>query len=164
MNKLWIVAGLAILTATACERRKDDDGQQVTVTNVNPESNVFKPHVLFEMDSSKITKLASGLQIAVVKEGEGAYPKKGQTVKVNYHGVLLDGTKFDSSFDRGQPFEFKLGQGQVIKGWDEGVEKLKVGSQAVLIIPSELGYGDMGSGSIPPKATLRFDIEVLAAY
>jgi len=163
MNKLWIIAGLAILTATACERRKEDS-QQLTVTNVNPETNVFKPHELYPLDSTKIVKLSSGLQYVVVKEGEGAFPKKGQTVKVNYHGVLLDGTKFDSSFDRGQPFEFALGQGQVIKGWDEGLTKLKVGSQAVLIIPSDLAYGDMGQGGIPPKATLRFDVEVLAAY
>lgn len=82
---------------------------------------------------------------------------------VHYHGLLTNGQKFDSSYDRGQPFDFVLGQGQVIKGWDEGIALLPVGSQAVLIVPPHLGYGDSDMGTIPPNSTLIFYVEVLAA-
>lgn len=104
----------------------------------------------------------SGLGIKIIQEGSGALPENGMEVTVHYTGWLLDGTKFDSSIDRGTPFKFKLGQGRVIKGWDEGVSKLKIGSKAFLKIPSKLGYGARGAGrSIPPNSTLIFEIDVL---
>ena len=104
----------------------------------------------------------NGLGIKIISEGNGNLPVQGQTVQVHYTGYLLDGTKFDSSLDRGQPFQFPLGQGRVIKGWDQGVAKLKKGTKARLLIPSELGYGARGAGGvIPPNATLIFEIEVL---
>ena len=104
----------------------------------------------------------SGLGIKVIEKGTGAMPEKGKKVKVHYRGLLEDGTQFDSSIDRGQPFEFPLGMGRVIKGWDEGIAALKVGSKAWLYIPSELGYGKRGAGgAIPPNATLFFYVEVL---
>jgi peptidylprolyl isomerase len=104
----------------------------------------------------------SGLKYIEIKEGNGATPKTGQTVVVHYTGTLEDGTKFDSSRDRNQPFSFKLGVGQVIKGWDEGLSTMKVGGRRQLIIPSELGYGARGAGGvIPPNATLIFDVELL---
>ena len=110
----------------------------------------------------KIITTASGLKYVDKVVGSGASPKTGQTVKVHYTGYLENGTKFDSSVDRGQPFEFVLGVGQVIKGWDEGVSTMKVGTKRKLIIPSELGYGSRGAGSvIPPNATLIFDVELL---
>src|SRR5438270_13329190 len=94
--------------------------------------------------------------------GAGAEAKKGQTVSVHYTGWLMDGTKFDSSKDRGQPFSFPLGGGQVIKGWDEGVAGMKVGGKRVLIVPPSLGYGARGAGNvIPPNATLKFEVELL---
>ncbi len=104
----------------------------------------------------------SGLKYIELKEGTGTTPQPGQTVEVHYVGTLEDGTKFDSSRDRGQPFSFKIGIGQVIKGWDEGLSTMKVGGRRQLIIPSELGYGSRGAGGvIPPNATLLFDVELL---
>ena len=113
-------------------------------------------------EPENIITTSSGLQYIDIEEGEGATPQKGQTVVVHYTGTLEDGTKFDSSRDRGRPFSFKIGVGQVIKGWDEGVGTMKVGGRRQLIIPSDLGYGSRGAGGvIPPNATLIFDVELL---
>lgn len=110
----------------------------------------------------QVVTTSSGLKYIEIKEGDGAMPQKGQTVVVHYTGTLEDGSKFDSSRDRNRPFSFKIGVGQVIKGWDEGVATMKVGGQRQLIIPPELGYGARGAGGvIPPNATLIFDVELL---
>jgi peptidylprolyl isomerase len=104
----------------------------------------------------------SSLQYQDLTVGSGATPQAGQTVSVHYTGWLDDGKKFDSSLDRGQPFPFVLGQGQVIKGWDEGVATMKVGGKRKLVIPPELGYGARGfPGAIPPNARLTFEVELL---
>ena len=112
------------------------------------------------------TTTDSGLQYEDTVVGEGAEAVKGQQVSVHYTGWLYNngeqGAKFDSSRDRNDPFEFSLGAGMVIKGWDEGVQGMKVGGQRTLVIPASLGYGARGAGGvIPPNATLKFDVELL---
>ncbi len=106
-------------------------------------------------------KMPSGLQILDVVIGPGKEAKDGDIVTAHYTGTLTDGTKFDSSYDHGQPFSFPLGGGMVIKGWDLGLVGMKVGGKRKLIIPPDLGYGPRGSGPIPPNATLNFDIELV---
>ncbi|MDO8743241.1 MAG: FKBP-type peptidyl-prolyl cis-trans isomerase [Candidatus Azambacteria bacterium] len=112
--------------------------------------------------NDKLTTSKQGMEIEILKEGTGAIAKKGDTVSVHYVGVLENGTKFDSSVDRGTPFEFSLGGGQVIPGWDIGVEGMKIGEVRKLTIPSELAYGVSGAGNaIPPNATLVFEVQLL---
>jgi len=104
----------------------------------------------------------SGLQYIDLKVGDGREAHVGETAIVHYTGWLKDGTKFDSSVDRNQPFSFRLGAGRVIKGWDEGVVGMKIGSKRKLLIPPNLGYGSRGAGRIiPPNANLTFDVELL---
>ena len=108
------------------------------------------------------TTTASGLVIEELVQGDGALAASGQRVTVHYTGWLTNGTKFDSSKDRNDPFVFGLGQGQVIRGWDEGVQGMQVGGKRKLTIPPELGYGARGAGGvIPPNATLLFEVELL---
>jgi peptidylprolyl isomerase len=105
---------------------------------------------------------SSGLRYVDVNVGTGPSPKPGQSCTVHYTGTLENGRKFDSSRDRNEPFTFVIGQGQVIKGWDEGVSTMKVGGRRTLTIPAALGYGARGAGGvIPPNATLIFDVELL---
>jgi FKBP-type peptidyl-prolyl cis-trans isomerase len=112
---------------------------------------------------AKTITTPSGLKYTTLKAGKGATPKKGQAVSVHYTGTLTNGKKFDSSRDRGEPFSFKVGEGQVIKGWDEALSTMKVGERRKLTIPPKLGYGASGTGGglIPPNATLIFDVELL---
>jgi peptidylprolyl isomerase len=120
----------------------------------------------FNVDGKKAEKTASGLEYIVLESGKGAKAEAGKTVSVHYTGYLSEngkcGKKFDSSVERGEPIDFPLGQGYVIKGWDEGIGLMKVGDKMRLIIPSNLGYGSAGAGGvIPPNATLIFDVELI---
>lgn len=109
------------------------------------------------------TTTPTGLTYIITRRSQERQPLPGETVVVNYTGILGNGVKFDSSLDRGEPFNFPLGMGRVIKGWDEGIAKLRVGEQATLIIPPQLGYGERGAGggAIPPNATLIFIVELI---
>ena len=121
----------------------------------------FAPQLGVDLDA--MTETASGLMYQDLVVGDGEVAQAGDSVSVHYTGWLKDGTKFDSSVDRGEPFVFHLGQGRVIPGWDEGVAGMRVGGKRKLVIPPELGYGDAGAGGglIPGGATLVFDVELL---
>ncbi|TAE57976.1 MAG: FKBP-type peptidyl-prolyl cis-trans isomerase [Nostocales cyanobacterium] len=134
--------------------------EPVTTTVIEEKNTLIASN---NMSEEKVITTESGLKYVELKTGTGdVTPQRGQTVVVHYTGTLDDGTKFDSSRDRGSPFSFKIGIGQVIKGWDEGLSTMKVGDRRKLIIPSELGYGARGAGGvIPPYSTLIFDVELL---
>ncbi len=147
MRWLFVLAFVAIL-GVACGSSSDSDSETDSNSGVN-------------MADETITT-ASGLQIKTIVVGTGDKAEVGKTAVVHYTGWLLDGTKFDSSVDRGTPFEFPLGAGRVIKGWDEGVATMNIGGKVELIIPPDLGYGASGAGGvIPPNATLKFEVEFL---
>ena len=133
------------------------------INSVVGETESPTPSVSPEVTANAWVKLSNGLEYQDVVVGNGDLAKKGDVVAAHYNGTLLDGTKFDSSYDRGEPFAFILGGGMVIEGWDIGVEGMRVGGKRKLRIPSELGYGERGAGNaIPPNATLLFDIELMA--
>ena len=155
MKRILVACSLttaSVLLLAAC----GDSHKASTTTSVEDEGN------------TKMTreKMASGLQYEIIKEGQGVSPQAGKPVTVHYTGWLDNngqpGAKFDSSVDRGTPFTFIIGVGQVIQGWDEGVMGMKVGEKRRLTIPAHLGYGARGAGNlIPPNATLIFDVELL---
>ena len=149
MRWLLVLVFLATL-GIACGSSSDSDSN----TDSNTETEV-------NMAEETVTT-ASGLQITTLVVGTGAKAEVGKTAVVHYTGWLLDGTKFDSSVDRGTPFEFPLGGGRVIKGWDEGVATMNIGGKVALVMPPELAYGASGAGGvIPPNATLKFEVEFL---
>lgn len=125
---------------------------------------VQQPKQQSQVNNSNNDNKTMGLEIKTTQEGTGdRVVKSGDNIAVHYTGKLTDGTKFDSSVDRGTPFEFQIGQGMVIQGWEQGLMGMKVGEKRTLTIPSELGYGSRGAGSvIPPNATLIFDVELIA--
>jgi peptidylprolyl isomerase len=135
--------------------------QTDSVAVVSQSTPTTSKSIAMDNNENQVTT-ASGLKYVEITEGTGETPATGQTVSVHYTGTLESGKKFDSSRDRNQAFEFQIGEGQVIKGWDEGLSTMKVGGRRKLIIPADLGYGARGAGgAIPPNSTLIFDVELL---
>ena len=176
----YLIEGLEVVDAIA----KDDVIQNITIERVGANAVSWDAKAAFEFfinekkaqlkavqeaavnDLEKLTdgmeQTDSGLYYKINREGFGDYPSKGKNVSVHYRGMLLDGTVFDSSYQRNQPIVFPLGMGQVIKGWDEGIALLKRGSSAKLVVPSELAYGSKGAGGlIPPDSSLIFEVELV---
>jgi peptidylprolyl isomerase len=153
-----IAAGLP---TTAPQSLQETNATPSSATETLVASAAATPNVQAKAGDKKVSETPSGLKYVDLVEGTGASPQQGQTVTVHYTGTLENGTKFDSSRDRGEPFKFKIGVGQVIKGWDEGVGSMKVGGRRQLVIPPQLGYGSRGIGPIPPNSTLIFDVELL---
>ena len=153
----------AVVQAVANPMELDPDNPNPTLFAMAPDTNMADASALGgPMEAEKPQVTASGLKIIDLVVGTGDVASSGQTVAVHYRGTLEDGTQFDASYDRGTPFEFPLGAGRVIKGWDEGVQGMKVGGQRKLVIPPDLGYGSRGAGRvIPPNATLIFEVELL---
>lgn len=158
-----VFAALLSLALAACDppatTKPTADAQQGMAAEAAPTAAQ-------QTGTASMTTTASGLEYTDTVAGTGASPKTGQTCVMHYTGWLREngakGRKFDSSHDRGQPFEFPIGTGRVIKGWDEGVASMKIGGKRTLIIPPDLGYGQRGAGGvIPPGATLIFDVELL---
>ena len=161
---LMLGCGILILVFQFAVGTPDATAEAILqTTSVATEKSTPAPSNLIAMDNNENqVTTASGLKYVEIAEGTGETPAKGQTVSVHYTGTLENGKKFDSSRDRNSAFEFQIGEGQVIKGWDEGLSTMKVGGRRKLIIPAELGYGARGAGGvIPPNATLIFDVELL---
>ena len=151
------------VSTTSSPMELDPDETNPILFAMAPDSNQADASALGgPMSAEKAQILASGLRVTDIEVGSGPEAVAGQTVVVHYRGTLENGKQFDASYDRGKPFTFPLGRGQVIKGWDEGVQGMKVGGKRKLVIPSDLAYGSRGAGGvIPPNATLIFEVELL---
>ncbi len=159
---LFSVIGPADLVEAEAQTSKSGNKQATTSTRRRKPVRPRCRRVVVVRPTGAATTTRSGLTYMITRHSKQRQPIPGETVIVNYTGLLGSGVKFDSSLDRGQPFSFPLGMGRVIKGWDEGIAKLRIGEQATLIIPPSIGYGDRGAGGvIPPNATLIFIVELI---
>jgi len=165
--KFVFVTMILLLVVGAAAADESDSAKAVVtekteITSQSQEKPADTAAVKKEEMAPKEITTESGLKYIVLKEGAGAVPKKGDMGKAHYTGWLVNGTKFDSSVDRGEPLQFQVGVGKVIKGWDEALLSMKVGEKRKLTIPGDLAYGKRGyPGVIPPDATLIFDVELL---
>ena len=174
MSKIspWIVVALAVAIAGCAGTSAKGTGtsQSSTATTTTTTSTSSTSSTSAEasttVSSAQEVTMPSGLKYQDLKVGDGTIAESGMTASVHYTGWLTDGTKFDSSVDSGRPFSFRLGAGQVIRGWDEGVKGMRVGGKRKLTVPPDLGYGQAGTpgGPIPPNATLVFDVELISVH
>ena len=157
VTSAMFAAGTLALGLNGCTKKEEKPAETSTTSASTTNTNVAAT------PGSQVTGApVTELKIEELKVGTGAEAKAGQQVSVHYTGWLTDGKKFDSSVDRGQPFKFQLGGGQVIQGWDKGVAGMKIGGKRKLTIPPQMGYGERGAGGvIPPNATLVFEVELL---
>jgi len=153
---LFVPSTLPVAAHNQTEKRKP-----ATVAHGRADSKRRRARNVVVKVSPLAVTTSSGLTYVVTRRGQGRLPHAGESVMVQYTGLLTSGSMFDSSLDKGQPYVFELGAGRVIKGWDEGIAKLHVGDQATFIIPPTLGYGEKGRGPIPPNATLVFIVELV---
>jgi peptidylprolyl isomerase len=163
-NALVVFSFLFVITIISCGEKRNAADQSTEATEMPQTSGDEQAASFpgFDAKGKDTITLPSGLKYIIIEAGSGESPAAGSEVFVHYTGYLTDGNKFDSSVDRGQPLNFLIGTGMVIRGWDEGISKLRKGEKARLIIPQELGYGEEGfPGSIPPNATLIFDVELV---
>ncbi len=162
---MYIIVIAVVVVGVWLFMRKGSGGADLYTTTASPSVSASPSATLTNTSTPvKTQTLPDGLKIEDMVMGTGAPAKAGQKVTVHYTGWLTNGTKFDSSVDRGTPFAFNLGAGEVIKGWDEGVAGMQVGGKRRLTIPAALGYGEAGAGGgvIPPNATLIFDVQLIA--
>src|SRR6185437_13830433 len=153
------ITALAVIALGACTKHEQAQNTTAPATNQAATTQQAVAPASTTTTQAPVTEL----QVQDIKVGNGAEAKPGKIVTVHYTGTLTDGKKFDSSLDRGQPFKFHLGAGEVIQGWDKGLVGMKVGGERKLIIPPQMAYGERGAGGvIPPNATLIFDVQLLA--
>src|SRR5262249_44261261 len=161
--KRSLLLTLVLLTVVACgekaEQPQTAPAQSPAAQPAQPAEQSAKKEITVN-DANAVTT-PSGLKYVDLVQGKGDEAKSGQTVDVNYTVWLTNGTKFDSSYDAGQPISFKLGAGLVVQGWDEGIAGMKVGGKRKLIIPPDLGYGSRGKGPVPPNAIMVFEVELV---
>lgn len=156
--------GFALLLLAACARQQNVPQDGDYTANTQADSPEAQSQFAIK-DSSKIVTHLNGLKIYTVRKGPGDFPKAGEHIRLNYRGLLADGTIFDSSFGRSEPYRFTLGQTKVIKGLADGVQRMRYGGQAVLIIPPKLGYGEKNTPpNIPPNSTLVFHVDLLGSF
>jgi peptidylprolyl isomerase len=156
---LAVIAGLAL---AGCKQASTEKSSTTTTTSAATGTTATSEPATSGATEGQERTMPGGLKVTDIKVGSGPMAESGNTIAVHYTGYLMDGTKFDSSVDRGQPIVIKLGAGQVIKGWDEGLKGMRVGGKRKLVIPPAMGYGAQGYPPvIPPDATLQFDVELM---
>lgn len=165
MNKMKFFAYISLITLFSFFIAGESLSSEKTLVAESvvkgEQEKVAKEEALIKEKYPNAIRTSSGLMYIILKEGNGATPTSGALIEAHYTGRLLDGTKFDSSVDRGKPFLFVVGKGDVIKGWDEAFLSMKKGAKRILIIPPGLAYGDKGTRTIPPNETLIFEVELI---
>lgn len=159
MNRYWLCVLAALLVFGSCSRNTADENG----AKPNVQTEEFVPYNIG--DSTQFKTYANGVQVYTVLEGPGQFPRQNMSIQFNYHGMLMDGKVFDSSFNRGEPLKIRLGEGEIIQGLEYALQKMRFGTKAVVVIPPELAYKDREDvPDIPPNSTLAFHVDILGAF